>query len=244
MAVAAVRNMALQHHEFELRLRDAERIRLYVQVGIAEWEMQDASLKKAELACRRLELEAREFTERAIRAEAERDAACHEAMMAKLATEGAVNTRAQIESELARVQRALPLAEEARQRAESEHGATREALALAGEACKKAEEESGRLADERLSLVTELGAVKDEFAAFREKVAADREKMEAEFDSSGDALFNYGYGCCVFMHNICGSKPHIPDGMPDPSIQLTPEFFANPPMPPEHLVSRSSPGSN
>ena len=29
-AVAAVRNMALQHHKFELRLRDAERLRLYV----------------------------------------------------------------------------------------------------------------------------------------------------------------------------------------------------------------------
>ena len=102
-AVAAVRNMALQHHEFELRLRDAERLRLYVQEGMAEREMQSASLKKVELVCRRLELEARESTERAIRAEAERDAACHEAAMAKLATEGSVNTRAQIESELARV---------------------------------------------------------------------------------------------------------------------------------------------
>ena len=45
--------------------------------------------------------------------------------MAKLATEGAVNTRAQIESELAQVQRALALAKNARQRAESEHGVAR-----------------------------------------------------------------------------------------------------------------------
>ena len=86
--------MALQHHECELRLRDAERLRLYVQSGMAEREMQSASLKKAELACRRLELEVKEYAERAARAEAERDAACHEAAMAKLATEGAVNTRA------------------------------------------------------------------------------------------------------------------------------------------------------
>ena len=215
-AVAAVRNMALQHHEFELRLRDTERLRLYVQTGMAEREMQSASLKKAELVCRRLELEVRESTERATRAEAERDAACHEAAMAKLATEGAVNTRAQIESELSRVQRALALAEEARQRAESEHGAAREALALAGEACKKAEEENGRLADERLDLVMELGTMKDEFAAFREKTVADRETMEAEFYSSGDVLFNYGYGCCVFTDSICGSKPQIQDGMPNP----------------------------
>ena len=124
--------------------------------------------------CRRLELEAKESTERAILAEAERDAACYEATMAKLVTEGTVNTRAHIESDLARVQRALALAEEARQRAESEHESTREALALAGETCRKAEEESGRLADERLSLVMELGAVKDEFVAFQEKVVADR----------------------------------------------------------------------
>ena len=65
--VAAVRNMALQHHEFELWLRDAERLRLYVQAGMAEREMQSASLKKAELACRRLELEVRESAERVAR---------------------------------------------------------------------------------------------------------------------------------------------------------------------------------
>ena len=52
--------------------------------------------------------------------------------------------------------------------------------------------------------------------------------MEAKFYSSGDALFNYGYGCCVFTHNICRSKPQIPDGMPYPLVPLTPEFFANP----------------
>ena len=48
--------------------------------------------------------------------------------MAKLAIEGAMNTRAQIESELA---------EEARQRAELECGAAQEASAAAGEARKK-----------------------------------------------------------------------------------------------------------
>ena len=85
---------------------------------MVEREMHSASLKKAELACRRLELEARESVERAARAEVERDIARHEAVMSKLATEGAVNTRVQIESELAQVQSALVLAEEARQRAE------------------------------------------------------------------------------------------------------------------------------
>ena len=119
--------MALQHHEFELRLRDAERLRLFVQAGMAEREMQCASLKKSELACRCLELEARESAERASWAEAERDTARHEAAMAKLATEGAINTRAQIESELARVQSALVLVEEACRRAKFEQGAAQEA---------------------------------------------------------------------------------------------------------------------
>ena len=191
------------------------------------------------MACRRLELEAKESAERADRAEAEKDTACHEAAMAKLATEGAVNTRAKIESELARVQHALALAEDARLKAESERGVAHEALAVAGEAYKKAEEENISLADERLALVMELGTMKDEFAAFREKAAADGETMEAEFYSSGDALFNYGYGCCVFTHKICGSKPQIPDGMPDPSVPLTPGFFANPRYPPS--ISSATP---
>ena len=86
--------MALQHHEFELWLMDAERLRLFVQTGMEEREIQSASLKQAELACRRLELEARESAERAARAEAERDATSHEAAMAKLAAEGALSTRA------------------------------------------------------------------------------------------------------------------------------------------------------
>ena len=64
-AVAAVRNMVLQHHEFELRLRDAERLRLFVQAGMDEQEMHSVSLKKAKLECRHLELEARESAERA-----------------------------------------------------------------------------------------------------------------------------------------------------------------------------------
>ena len=201
--------------------------------------MHSASLKEAELGCRCLELKAKESAERAARVEVERDAARHEAVMAKLQIEGAVNTRAQVESELAQVQRALAVAENTRLRAESEHGVAQEALVVAGEACRKAEEENSRLTDERLALVMELWTIKDDFAAFREKAVVDRETMEAEFDASGDTLFNYGYGYCVFTHNICGSKPQIPDGMSDPSVPLTPEFFANPCCPPS--ISSAAP---
>ena len=123
--------------------------------------------------------------------------------------------------ELVRVQRALVLAEDARLKVEFQRGVAHEALVVEEEACKKAEEENSHLEDERLALVMELGTMKDGFAAFREKAAADRETIEVEFDSSGDALFNYDYGCCVFTHNIYGSKPHIPDGMSDPSVPLT-----------------------
>ena len=94
---------------------------------MAEREMQSASLKKAKLVCRRLELKAKESAEKAARAEAERDEACHEAAMAKLTVEAAIKTLAQIEAELARVQRALAVADNARQRAESEHVADQEA---------------------------------------------------------------------------------------------------------------------
>ena len=194
--------MALQHHEFELLLRDVELLGLYVRSGMVEREKQSASLKEAELKCRRLELEAKESAKRAARAEAERDAACYEVAMAKLQIEGAVNTRAQVESELAWDQRALAVVENARLKAESERGVAQEALAVVGEACRKAEEENNRLADERLALFMELETINDDFAAFREKVVADRETMEAEFNASGDTLFNYGYGCCVFTHNI------------------------------------------
>ena len=113
-------------------------------------------------------------------------------------------------------------------------------MTTVGEACKKAEEENGHLADEKLALVRELGALMDDFAAFWEKAAADREAMEAEFDSSGDTLFNYGYGCCAFTHNICGSKPQILDGMPNPSVLLTAEFFTNPRCPPSLSAAASA----
>ena len=113
-------------------------------------------------------------------------------------------------------------------------------LAIEGEACKKAEEENGHLADEKLALVLELGALKDDFASFRDKAAADREAMEAKFYSSGDTLFNYGYDCCAFTYNICGSKPQIPDEMPNPSVPLTVEFFANPRCPPSALATASA----
>ena len=42
------------------------------------------------------------------------------------------------------------------------------------------------------------------------------------------------------MYNICGSKPQIPDGMSNPSVPLTIEFFANPRCPPSASVASSA----
>ena len=117
-------------------------------------------------------------------------------------------------------------------KADSERDPVQQALVAAEEARRKADEENGRLTDERLSLRMEPEDTRDNFAAFREKTSIEKTTMEAEFDVSSDAIFNYGYNCCAFTHNICGSEPLIPVEMPDTLTPLTPEFFVNPRCPP------------
>ena len=70
----------------------------------------------------------------------------------------------------------------------------------------------------------ELGANKDELSTFHAEVAKEKKALEAEYDAGFEAIFNYGYGCCAFAHNICGSKPKIPDRMPSMLEPLTPKF--------------------
>ena len=80
------------------------------------------------------------------RAKAERDTAHHEALMACMDANAVGSARAKVESELARVQNALAVIEEARQ---------------------KAKEEDNRLAVEQVSLLLELGSSKDEVSALQ-----------------------------------------------------------------------------
>ena len=115
---------------------------------------------------------------------------------------------------------------------ESELDGVQQALAASGEAWRKAEEEASCLTDERVSLLLELRASKDKLSAFRVEVSKERKASEEAFDANFDVIFNYGFGCCAFMHNICGSKPRIPDWMPDTSKSLPLEFFINPRWPP------------
>ena len=81
-------------------MRDAERLRLYVESGLFAQENLDASLKEAQLTIRRLELEAKEAADRAARAKTKRDAVRHEIAMLRLEIEAAGSARAQVELDL------------------------------------------------------------------------------------------------------------------------------------------------
>ena len=108
---------------------------------------------------------------------------------------------------------------------ESELVWAQQALAASGKAWRKAEEEANRLTDEQVSLLLELEASKDELFTFRVEASKEKQALEEEFDAGFEVIFNYGNGCCAFAHNICGSKPRIPVGMPDTSKSLPYEFF-------------------
>ena len=140
--------MALQHHDLELRLRDTEKLRHFVQSKFSNQEALDASLKEAQLSSRCWELEAKEAMERVVRAETERDAARHEAAMARLEIDAMSGARAQVEAKLARVRDVLVAAEDACLKADSKGEAAQQALAAAEEARRKADEENSRLMDE------------------------------------------------------------------------------------------------
>ena len=99
--------------------------------------------------------------------------------MARLETKAAGNAGAHVELELSRVQCALTTADGGRLKAESELDSARQALAAVRETCRRAEEENSRLTDERLSLLMELGAIKENFAAFQVKSSVEKSVLEA-----------------------------------------------------------------
>ena len=154
--------------------------------------------------------------------ETKKDASRHETVMARLETEAAGNARAQVELELSRVQCALTTTDGGRLKAEYELDLARQALVAANEAYRRAEEENSHLTDKRMSLLMELGAIKEDFATFRAKSSAEKLALEAEFDASSDVIFDYGYGFCAFAYDIRGSKPMILAEMPNTSTPLPP----------------------
>ena len=198
--------MTLQHREFQSRLR-AERLRLYAQSIVSDHRALSASLAEAESSSRCWENEAKESVENMVQAEAERDAAHHDALMACMDADMAGSAKAKVESELARVQNALAVAKKARQ---------------------KAEDEFSRLADKRFSLLLKLGTCKDEVSAIQTKALKEKEALREAYEDGFDMIFNYGYGCCAFAYKICGSQPKVLDEIPDTSKSLSLEFFINP----------------
>ena len=118
----------------------------------------------------------------------ERDAARHEALVARLDVDATGSARTQVESELARVQKALAASEEARQ---------------------KAEDEASRRAIERVSLLLELGTYKDEVSAIRAEAHKEKKALEEAYEEGFDVILNYGYGCCAFEHNIVEANPRF-----------------------------------
>ena len=74
--------------------------------------------------------------------------------------------------------------------------------------------------------------VMDEVSSLHSQADKDKEAMEEDYQKALKLIFTYGYGCCVFKHNICGDEPKVQDGMPDSFNPLPLEFFANPKCPP------------
>ena len=95
------------------------------------------------------------------------------------------------------------------------------------EARCKAEAETSRLEIERTSLLLELRATKDKVSSLHSRAGKDKEAMEDDYQKALEMIFNYGYRCCVFKHNICGDDLEVSDGMLDSSDLLPPDFFAN-----------------
>ena len=126
------------------------------------------------------------------RVEVERNATLYEASMVGMNVSTPGSARMQVESELARVQNALMVAEEAR---------------------RKAEDNASRLSVERVSLLLELGTCKDEVSAIRAEAFKEKKALEEAYEEGFDVIFNYGYGCCAFAYNICGSQLEVPYGM-------------------------------
>ena len=97
-----------------------------------------------------------------------------------------------------------------------------EARAVAKEARFKANSEAARLEVDRTSLLLELGATKDKVSSLQSQAGKDKEAMEEEYQKALEVIFDYGYGCCVFKHNICGDRPKVLKGMLDSADPLPP----------------------
>ena len=82
--------------------------------------------------------------------------------------------------------------------------------------------------------------LKNEASALQSQVEKDKEALEGEYQRVLEVIFAYGYGCGAFGHNICGSQPVVPNGMPNTSNLLPPEFFIIPWCPPAPTTAEAA----
>ena len=73
--MTTIRNMARQHREFQSRLDDTKKLRLYAQSVVSKHQALNTSLAKAKFKLKHWEWEAKTGGERTARTEKERDEA-------------------------------------------------------------------------------------------------------------------------------------------------------------------------
>ena len=61
-------------------------------------------------------------------------------------------------------------------------------------------------------------------SAIRAEALKEKMALGEAYEEGFNVILNYLYGYCAFTHNIYGSQPKVPDGMPDTSKPLSPEF--------------------
>ena len=88
---------------------------------------------------------------------------------------------------------------------------------IAKEPKHKVEAEVASLEVEQTSLLLEVRATKDEVSYFQSQSGKDKAPIKEDYHEALEMIFAYGYGCCMFKHNICGDQPEVPNGMPDSS---------------------------
>ena len=101
------------------------------------------------------------------------------------------------------------------------------------------EDKACRLAVDLVSLLLELGTIKDEVSALQAYALKEKNALNEAYEEGFDVIFNYGYGCCAIAHNIWGSQPVAPYGMLDTSNPLSPESFINPRCPPSVIPAEA-----
>ena len=139
------------------------------------------------MSSRRWESKAKESVERAVWAEVERDVARHEVSMAKLDAEATRSTRAQMEFEFSQGPACLGRFRgcPAERGVCVDRGPT--CLGYFRRGPRKAEDEASRLVDERVSLLLELEANKEELIGVRAEASKEKKALEKAFDA-----INYG----------------------------------------------------